>query len=298
MISRTSLLALAAAGAIAACGGSQQQQQANTPSNQAMNAPPAATQPATTAPSQTEPTQTQTASLTSNNVPNGGTGVTNPRSTVDRPGEFGVSGAPGPREDSPGVSDVPVAKKRPQSTVGVTNEQPAANPEDIASLNDPQLAALVVGVHEGEIKQGELAETNASSPAVKKLAEHMVGAHRTLLANDRTVLARDRISPAPSALSDQKKGDADGQLATLQSMHGKDFDMAYVDGQVRGHKEALQLLDRIIASVKNADFKSDLQAERTHIEEHLREAQRTRDTLSAQGNTASPASNVDTNHTR
>jgi predicted outer membrane protein len=280
MISRTSLLAFAAAGAIAACGGSQQQQQANTPPNPATNAAPA-----------------QTTSLTSNDVPNASSGVANRTSTVDRDGEFGVSGAAGPEENAPGVSDVSVTKRNP-STVGVTNEQPAANPEDVGSLNDPQLAALVVGIHEAEIKQGELAESNAASPAVKKLAEHMVGAHRTLLANDRTVLARDRISPAPSALSEQKHGDADGQLATLQSMHGKDFDTAYVDDQIRGHKDALHLLDRIVANVKNADFKSDLQAERTHIEDHLREAQRTRDLMSAQGSTANPASNVDTNHTR
>jgi putative membrane protein len=281
MISRTSLLAIAAAGAIAACGGSQQQQQANTPPpNQAIHAQPS-----------------RTTSLTSNDVPNASAGAVNQTSTVDRPGEFGVSGAAGPEENSPGVSDVTVAK-RGANPVGVTNEQPAASPEDIQGLNDGQLAALVVGIHEGEIKQGELAESNAVAPAVKKLAEHMVGAHRTLLANDRTVLARDRISPSSSALAEQKKGDAEGQLATLQSMHGKDFDTAYVDGMVRGHKEALHLLDRIVATVKNADFKADLQAERTHIEDHLREAQRTRDMISTQATPASPASNVDTSRTR
>lgn len=280
MISRTSLLAFMAAGAIAACGGSQQQQQANTPPNQAMNAQ--AMQTYQTAPP-----------ASASELPNADAGVSNQTSSADRAGEFGVSGAAGPEQSSPGVADAPVSR----SVVGVTNEQPAASPDDVASLNDAQLAALVIGIHEAEIKQGEVAESNASSPTVKRLAEHMVGAHRALLANDRTVLARDRISPATSAFADQKKGDAEGQLAALQSLHGTSFDAAYVDGQVRGHREALHLLDRIAANVHSADFKSDLQAERTHIEDHLRQAERARDMQAAQTTTVNPAAGVDIHRT-
>jgi putative membrane protein len=283
MISRTSLLGFVAAGALVACSGSQQQQQANSPTYGAMNS---------------QGLEANQAMSTSNEIPSG-SGAVNQPSTVDRPGEFGVSGPAGPPAGTPGASavSVPNTTTGAPSTTGVTNEQPAANPEDLSGLTDAQLAELVIGIHESEIKQGELAESNASSPAVRKLAEHMVGSHRALLANDRTVLARSRISPSTSALSEQMKGDADGQVATLQAMRGKEFDTAYVDDMVRGHKKALRLLDRIIGEVKSADLKADLQAERTHIEEHLREAQRTRDMQSAQVTTATPATNVDMHRT-
>jgi putative membrane protein len=287
MISRTSLLAFAAAGAIAACGGSQQQQQASSPSPTygEMNAQAMQTNQAHSYPSETA---------------SAGNSAANPQSSVDRPGQFGVSGPAGPPPMTPGASNTttPVPHRSAPVTTGVANEQAAANPEDLSGLSDGQLAALVVGIHESEIKAGELAESNAASPPAKKLAELMVGAHRTLLANDRTVLARNRISPTPSALSEQMKGDADGQLSTLQSMHGKDFDQAYVDDMVRGHKQALRLLDRIIGEVKSPDLKADLQAGRTHIEEHLREAQRTRDMMATQVTTANPAGNVDMTRTR
>jgi predicted outer membrane protein len=278
MISRTSLLGFLAAGAIA-CGSSQQQQQASSPTYGTMNAQ---------GPQANEATMSSNSSETPIST---GNSATTPPSAVDRPGAIGVSGPPGPPVSTPGASatSVPNREYRAPATTGVTNEQPAANPEDLSGLSDAQLSALVIGIHESEIKAGELAESNAASPAVKKLAEHMVGSHRTLLANDRTVLARNRISPTPSALSEQMKGDADGQFTTLSSMHGKDFDTAYVDDMVRGHKQALRLLDRIIGEVKSADLKSDLQAARTHIEEHLREAQRTRDMMATQVTTANPA---------
>jgi putative membrane protein len=211
---------------------------------------------------------------------------------VGQTGSLGVSGAPGPQQLAPGVTDQP---HHARPAAGVTNEQ-GAQPEDISSLNDDQLAGLVLNMHQSEIAMGELAETNASSPAVKRLAEHMVGAHRTLMSHDRTVWSRQRISPNDSALSAQMHSDAEDQMSTLRSQRGAEFDATYVEGQVRGHRDALNLIDKILGAAKNADFKSGLQAERPRLEEHLAQAEQVRDSLRM--GAASPQSTTGTQPTR
>lgn len=90
-----------------------------------------------------------------------------------------------------------------------------------------------------EIGAARLAETNASSAAVKAFAKKMIAAH-----TDSTIkIKAAAASAAPAITPDAALSDDQSQkLADLGKLKGADFDKAYAAGQVAAHQEALNLM--------------------------------------------------------
>jgi putative membrane protein len=179
------------------------------------------------------------------------------------------------------------------SEVGVTNPMPGTT--DIATLGDAQFAAIVQAMNAGEIQEAQLAMTKATSPEVKRFARDMATAHREMQSKMTALLGRLQKTPSDNAVSNQLRSDAQGETSTLQTLHGKDFDRDYIDASVRNHNKALEMIDEMMPSVKNSEFKAALVNTRPKIEAHLRDAERVqmmleKGTTSAQpGTSATPA---------
>jgi putative membrane protein len=208
-----------------------------------------------------------------------------------------MSSAAGSSAEASGVTNRQPAYVAPQ-TWGGTSDSPTesqASPSasvgstaDVSGLSDAQIAAVLQAINQGEIKQGVLATNRASASSVKRFASHMVTAHRTMLATETAILSRAQITPSPNAVSNQLKRDGRAQLSTLQSMRGRDFDRAYVDGQVRGHTEALEIIDRTLPTLRNPELKMDVLNARPRVEAHLREAERLQQQLQTGSASAQP----------
>ncbi len=168
--------------------------------------------------------------------------------------------------------------------VGVTNQMAPA--VDLSTLSDGQFAAIVETINSGEIQEAQLAMSKATAPEVKRFARDMAMAHRDMQNKLTALVGRLQITPSDNAVSNQLKSDSQSELATLQTMRGKDFDRDYVDAQVTNHNKALEMLDRITPSVKSSELKAALVGVRPKVEEHLREAERVQLTL--QKGTANP----------
>ncbi len=168
--------------------------------------------------------------------------------------------------------------------VGVTNQMGGS--VDIATLSDAQFAAIVQAINAGEIQEAQLAMTRATAPDVKHFARDMANAHRDMQNKMTGLLGRLQLTPSDNAVSNQLRSDTQGEVSTLQTLHGKDFDRDYIDAQVRNHNKALELLDEMTPNVKNADLKAALVNTRPKVEAHLRDAERVQLTL--QKGTASP----------
>jgi putative membrane protein len=165
----------------------------------------------------------------------------------------------------------------PTSATGVTNQMGAA--VDLSTLSDAQFAAIVQAINAGETQEAQLATSRATSPDVKRFARDMAVAHRDMQTKMTTLLGRLQITPSDNAVSNQLRSDTQGQVSTLQTLRGKDFDRSYIDAQVTNHNSALETLDRITPSVKDAELKAALTAMRPKIEAHLSEAERVQLTL-------------------
>jgi predicted outer membrane protein len=94
-------------------------------------------------------------------------------------------------------------------------------------------------VNMAEIQLGQLAVERAQDPQVKQYAQTMVDDHTKAQEQLKTVASNQNI-PIPSAL-DGKHQKLHDKLAKLQ---GAEFDRAYMDAMVDGHKDAEKLLKK------------------------------------------------------
>jgi len=102
-----------------------------------------------------------------------------------------------------------------------------------------------------EVALGKLAQTKAANAQVKSFADMMVKDHSK--ANDELMaIAKSKNITLPAA------PDADHQkkMDDLSKLSGKDFDKAYVDAMVDGHKSTLSLLESEAKDGKDADLKA------------------------------------------
>jgi putative membrane protein len=185
-------------------------------------------------------------------------------------GGQGSTGSAGSQQGAPGAQ--PGTAGSQQGAPGATSAMGGSL--DVSTLNDAQLAAVLEALNQSRIQEAQLAESRAASPEVKKLAQHMTAAHRGLQSKDRIVITRLQITPAENSVSQQVASDTQNDLSTLQGERGRDFDRDFVLLEIRGHNQAIELIDRMIPNVRSAELKAQLQAMRPQLEQHLREGEK------------------------
>ena len=102
-----------------------------------------------------------------------------------------------------------------------------------------------------EVALGKLAQTKATNPQVKSFADMMVTDHSKV--NDELAAiakAKNITLPAAPDADHQKK------LDDLAKLSGKDFDKAYVDAMVDGHKKTLDLMNMAAKDCKDSELKA------------------------------------------
>lgn len=133
--------------------------------------------------------------------------------------------------------------------------------------------AQVAAVDSHEVAAAEQARAKQVTGAVLEYANLLHREHATNLEAGKALAAelgaRTASSPAADAL--REKGRA--ELAALDAKSGKDYEKAYIDAMVKGHTEALALLDdRLVPSAKNEATRNFLTNSRDHVAMHLERA--------------------------
>ena len=93
------------------------------------------------------------------------------------------------------------------------------------------------------------------------------------------MFSRLSLTPSDNAVSQQIQTDAQNDLSTLQSMRGREFDRDYVQSQIKGHNQAIEMLDRMIPTAKSPELKTELMNLRPKLQAHLQEAERVQTTM-------------------
>jgi putative membrane protein len=196
---------------------------------------------------------------------------------------------PGGINQSPTINAPPAEEQPPQGTMSSqggqatqggqggaeqgTGGQAGATTVDVSSLNDAQVAAVVNAINAGEIKEAQLAGNAASMPQVRQFARQMLVAHQNTQNRLNSVYSQIQTTPSPNAISNQIDSDSQNQVSALQSLHGRDFDRVYLDDAVRSHNSSLELVDRMMPNVQNAQLKTQLKDVRSRLEAHLKQAE-------------------------
>jgi len=125
---------------------------------------------------------------------------------------------------------------------------------DSASVPTKQDAQFMVKAKSGnqlEVTLGELAQTNAQSPAVKRFGLMMVRDHSEGEKELRSMAIAKRIV-MPDTLSNQQQKEADD----LKKKTGHDFDKAYIDLMVDDHKEDIDEFTKAAQQANDPDIKA------------------------------------------
>ena len=119
-----------------------------------------------------------------------------------------------------------------------------------------------------EIKLGKLAQEKGTMSHVKELGKMMVTDHTQAMAGLNT-LAKTKMINLPTT-EGQKIMDA---YKMLSEKKGKDFDKAYSDMMVNGHKEAIALFEKTNSYTKDADVKKMTTTMIPKLKTHLEQAE-------------------------
>jgi putative membrane protein len=168
-----------------------------------------------------------------------------------------------------------------------TTTMPATNPAtpaastipDNKGWTDGQIIAFAVAANQGEIAQGRLAETKATSPAVKAFARQMVSDHRMMLKDVESFAKKQSIvaDTTKSDVTDLMKGANDGLNDLTTKAASTDWDKNYMDKQISAHKTVLDKLQDAEKSTTNPALKDMLNKAVGKVQSHLTKAQDVKD---------------------
>ena len=156
------------------------------------------------------------------------------------------------------------------TTTSATGVDPTS---DKSPLSDAEVLDVAETANNGEVAMAELAIKRASSPEVKQYAAMLKMHHSAAAAKGKSIETQTKIAPADNAVSTLLKSDTDSTLKDLRSKQGKAFDRAYIDAQVKAHKEVLTAIDnRLLPSAKNSEVKTMITEMRQTVSNHLAKA--------------------------
>lgn len=119
-----------------------------------------------------------------------------------------------------------------------------------------------------EVKLGQLAQTNASSPKVQQLGMMMVDDHSK--ANEELkALAQKKNIALPLTMSKDKQDTYD----RLAKKTGAEFDKEYTEEMVKDHKKDIDAFEKEASDGKDADIKSWAASKLPTLKHHLEMAE-------------------------
>jgi len=142
----------------------------------------------------------------------------------------------------------------------------SANTDNTAM--DAAFMMKVAEINMEEIKLGKLAQEKSTMMHVKELGKMMVTEHTQAMAGLKTLAKTKMVNL--STTESQKIMDA---YKMLSDKKGKDFDKAYSDMMVNGHKEAIALFEKTNSDTKDVDVKAMTNAMIPKLKTHLEHAE-------------------------
>ncbi|HEY0141256.1 MAG TPA: DUF4142 domain-containing protein [Thermoanaerobaculia bacterium] len=140
-------------------------------------------------------------------------------------------------------------------------------------MPEGDIAAIVSAANEGEIEQGNVAASRATSGEVRAFGQMMVADHTQALNMGRDVFTRNGITPSENATSEQLRASSRTSVSNLNRYSGRDFDRRYMQSQVDLHQWLLTNLDQLlIPSARNAEVRQLLTTQRASVATHLEQA--------------------------
>ena len=149
----------------------------------------------------------------------------------------------------------------------------AAPSASAQSINDAQIASIVVTANQVDVDAGKLAASTSKNAEVKKFAQLMVTDHTAVNQQAVDLVTRLKVTPEDNDTSRSLKAGGEKNVVALKALKGAAFDKAYVDHEVAYHQAVLDAVDKtLIPNAKNGELKALLVKVRPAFVAHLEHA--------------------------
>ena len=141
------------------------------------------------------------------------------------------------------------------------------------TVNDAQIASIVVTANQVDIDAGRLAAATSTNSEVKKFAQLMVTDHTGVNKQAVDLATKLKVTPQDNDTSKSLRAGGEKNVARLKTLEGAAFDKAYVDHEVAYHQSVLDALDKtLVPNASNAELKALLVKVRPAFVAHLEHA--------------------------
>jgi putative membrane protein len=149
---------------------------------------------------------------------------------------------------------------------------PAAN-VGVATLDDAQIAAVLLAANEGEILTSQVAQNKATDQDVRRFADRMIAEHTAATQRLQALLQQQNMAANFNALSQQLTAEANQGIEILNTLEGEAFDRAYMDLQINLHAKVLFLMDSVLLrQIQDPALRQDATVARGYVQVHLQDA--------------------------
>jgi putative membrane protein len=155
------------------------------------------------------------------------------------------------------------------STMSADTSAMTASSTTSGTWTDANIFALLDEANMADSAAGALAATKGTSSAIRDFGRRMTRDHHTLRAQGEALAKKLKITPTPPG-DDNLVADAQKNMDNLNSTaKGKDFDKAYIDGEVDVHKKVLDLATKAMGQAQSTELKNLIQKAAPTIKGHL-----------------------------
>jgi putative membrane protein len=142
-----------------------------------------------------------------------------------------------------------------------------------SGLSDANIVYLLDRANMMDSAGGSIASTKGTNSEVRDFGKRMMRDHHELRKQGADLAAKLAVTPAPPA-NDTTQAHMDKMMSTLNgAAKGRDFDKAYIDGEVEAHKAVLEMATAAMNAAQNAELKNLIQKAAPAIQAHLDMAQ-------------------------
>ncbi len=141
-----------------------------------------------------------------------------------------------------------------------------------AKLSDGEFIGVLNIIDSNEVKLANTAQSKNLRAEVMDYAKTLYRDHSENMAKTSDLSKSTHIASADSPVSRKLRTKGEKEVSKLSQLDGAQFEKAYVKAMIKGHAEALSMLERQIPLTTNAELKKHLIEARSHIASHFEQA--------------------------
>jgi putative membrane protein len=151
-----------------------------------------------------------------------------------------------------------------EDSTQVADKQNDAKFDNKKQKNDADFLVDAAAISLEEIKLGKLAQQKGSIADVRELGKMMIEAHTKILRQDSDLAKTKQVT-----LPDSVSAEAADNYNQLKDKTGNDFNKAYCDRMVSGHKDAIAKFEKEAADSRDQDIKEWAATTLPELRKHL-----------------------------